>query len=219
MKYFIIGIFFLLISKCYGQSKREIYISTNPFYALDSWHGPNINSALELRYDTNQGVRLGVQYYYPQTHFIGYKTNNWIHLSGYRLIVEYRRYNQENSNENTTFWGIQLDYGQQYYKRTDTIVFHKIKKDIKYLKAYNNKRQFINLTACYGGRIIMTHRLQLIISFGIGIRYNYVLNNLTKRESENRALGDWTNPAYWIQLKGKNIRPRFTVGLRLTYRL
>ncbi len=115
------------------------------------------------------------------------------------------------------YWGIELSYGNQFYSRRDSIEGEK--SILNYQITYENHRQFLGLFFNFGWQTIYLKRFEVGFNLGIGARYNAISNGISESESKRKMIGDWTNPAHWIQQKGNHFIPKFNFEFRIGYRL
>lgn len=212
---FLLSLFSGFISPVKAQENRNYFrVHTAPLSTVDVYNGPNINLSAEWLVKYHWSTLTTISGYLETYPFL--TGLQWQHLHGFGLTNETRLFFNETHNheEFTAFFGsLEVSYGNQEYDRSDSLY---LPQGTSY-KTYSNHRQFIGITLNAGFNRQFASRLNLTFYFGLGMRYNYLVNTLTQQESDSRSLGDWTVPHNWIQQKGTHWIPKINFGFKIGY--
>ncbi len=194
---------------------QNVTVSTQPLNIVDFWNGPNVNLGVEFPFNSKWKNYIQAGRYINAIPSIN--ENQWESLTGGFISNEVRMYFLPDSNKRfvaQSYWGFEAQYGDQYYTRGDTLHLETGSE----FRKYDNQRTYAGINVNFGMTWKYHSGLFMGIRFGVGGRYNRVINNLTQEEADSRNFGDWNSPTGWIQKKGSRIIPKFNLaGFRIGY--
>jgi hypothetical protein len=196
---------------CLGQSDSTLlprfWVKTNPMLLLDFYNMPQINAGFEVRLLPRLALNSELGRYYRGVHGVHVKEElKWLREAGKSRRIGY--------------YSIELCFGNFSMFRKDSIeVQINGTTNANYQKTYSTSRAFYGVQFYMG--VVKNFKCGFVIEgyAGAGLRLNKVRADLTAYEERNRMLGDSAVPANWIFKTGDHIIPKFSLGVKIGYRI
>jgi hypothetical protein len=195
---------------CYAsisKAQNEDYFKSDhlkiaPLSWLNLWLGPNANIIHEHFFKSEKitsALNTTIGVHFPSAYL------NWNKLYGAFVKEEVRWY----SIPSGLFLGFEIAGGYQTFLRTDSL-------EVGQNLTYNSKRAWLEAGFNLGGSIPFDNGFMFEIYFSVGGRYYDNNVGLSDQEASGRYWGDWTNPRYYREEKGKHFAPKITMNCKIS---